>query len=60
MARAKFTLPESEVIVTGGHGSIECVTWYSGYRYRMRYVGFTKRAAIREFRAAFTKQYPNP
>lgn len=59
MARTKYTLPESEVIVTVNPGSIECVTWYSGYRYRLHYVGIGKRDAIREFRASFTHDYPN-
>lgn len=59
MARSKYTLPESEVIVTVNPGSIECVTWYSGYRYRMVYVGYSQRAAVHEFRADFTNAYPN-
>lgn len=60
MARTKYTLPASEVIVTVNHNSIECVTWYSGYRYRIRYIGTNKRDAVRDFRASFTHDYPNP
>lgn len=56
----KYSLPASEVIVTVNPGSIECVTWYSGYRYRQRYICYSKSQAVREFRAAFTEAYPHP
>lgn len=58
--RARYSLPADAVIVTVHPGVIECVTWHSGYRYRMRYVGYSKRDAVREFRAQFTADYPNP
>lgn len=60
MARAKFSISESEVIVTVNPGSIECVTWASGYRYASRYVGYSRREAVRAFREEFTAEYPNP
>lgn len=56
----RYSIPESDVIVTINPGSIECVTWASGYRFRMRYIGYSRRDAVREFRREFTAQYPKP
>jgi len=58
--RTRYSVAESEVIVTLNPGSVECVTWASGYRFRIRYIGYSKRDAIKAFRAAFTAEYPNP
>jgi len=56
----KFSISVDEVMVTVNPGSIQCVTWASGYRYSKRYVGYSKKQAIREFRREFTSDYPNP
>jgi hypothetical protein len=58
--RARYSVAESEVFVTVYATLIECLTWASGYRYVRRYVGYSRREAIRAFRADFTADYPNP
>lgn len=58
--RTRYSVRADEVFVTVNPGSIECSTWASGYLYRRRYVGYSKREAVREFRADFTADYPNP
>lgn len=58
--RKRYSVRLDDIFVTVGSNSIECVTWASGYRYVRRYIGYSKRDAIREFRADFTADYPNP
>lgn len=58
--RTRYSVSVDDVIVTVHPSVIECVTWASGYRYRKLYSGYTKREAVREFRADFTADYPNP
>lgn len=56
----RYNLPVDEILVTNfGKGYYVLVTWYSGYRYTQRYIGYSKRDAIRDFRESFANDFPN-
>jgi hypothetical protein len=50
----RYAIGIDDVYVTVMHAFIECVTWESGARFRRRYVGYSRRDAVREFRREYT------